>query len=61
MFRQFQAGVLPYQGGLMDQPSKIIEAFRIVENLEIELQKDMEKKWQKAPSKSNSASKNKKR
>lgn len=62
MFRHFQQGVLPFEGGLLDQPAKIIEVFRIVENLEIERQNDIAKRnqWQKIPSKSNSRLKNKK-
>lgn len=64
MFRLFQEGVLPYQGGLLDQPSKIVEAFRIIENLDIERQKDLidrKQKWQKVQSRSNLQSTNKKR
>lgn len=47
----------------MDQPAKITEIFRIIENLEAERQNDQErkKKWQKVPSKSNSRLTSKKR
>lgn len=63
MFRHFQRGVLPFNGGLLDQPAKIIEIFNLIENLDSERIKDLERKqkWQKTPSKSNSRSMNKKR
>jgi hypothetical protein len=62
MFRHFQRGVLPFKGGLFDQPAKIIEIFNLIENLDSERLKDLERKqkWQKTPSKSNSRSMNKK-
>lgn len=62
MFRLFQRGALPFEGGLFDQPSKIIEVFSLLEGLDIERAKDLERKqkWQTGQSKSNSRSTNKK-
>lgn len=62
MFRLFQRGVLPFEGGLFDQPSKIIEVFSLLENLDAERNRDLERKqkWQTTQSKSNSRSMNKK-
>ena len=62
MNRLFHDGTLPFEGGLLDQPSKIIEMFRIVDSLDAERQKDIDRKqkWQKTQSKSNSRLTNKK-
>ena len=30
MHNQFEKGIMPYPGGLMDQPNKIIEAFDVI-------------------------------
>jgi len=63
MFRHFRLGVLPFEGGLFDQPSKLIDCFNLLENLTLELQKDQTEKaqkWQKAQSRSNYPLKNKK-
>lgn len=56
MFRLFQRGILPFEGGLFDQPSKIIEVFSLLENLDAERNRDLERKqkWQTTQSKSNS-------
>lgn len=62
-FRHFRNGVLPYQGGLMDQPCKIVDIYNLVESLTNELandQKEKANKWQKAQSRSNSRSMSKK-
>jgi hypothetical protein len=64
MFSLFSQGVLPFDGGLLDQPAKIIDIFKMVENLQAEnLKKAKEKaeKWQKTKSRSNSPLMNKKR
>lgn len=31
LYRQFQKGILPYPGSLVDQPSKIMEAFNVID------------------------------
>jgi hypothetical protein len=64
MFSLFSQGVLPFEGGLLDQPAKIIDIFKMVENLQAEnLKKAKEKaeKWQKTKSRSSSPLMNKKR
>lgn len=63
LFRHFQNGALPFTGGLFEQPSKIIEAFRLIEYLDNERMADQarKQKWQTGQSKSNSRSMNKKR
>ena len=33
-FRQYQAGVLPFAGALMDQPAKVLDIFAVFESLE---------------------------
>jgi len=62
-FRHFQSGALPFSGGLFEQPAKIIEVFRLIENLENERLADQARsqKWQKGQSKLNSRSTSKKR
>lgn len=63
MFSLFSQGVLPFEGGLLDQPAKIVDIFKMVENLQAEnLKKAKEKaeKWQRTKSPSNSRSKSKK-
>jgi hypothetical protein len=56
--RQFELGVLPYEGGLYDQPSKLVEVFNQINSLRIEdeisRQKAQEKEWQKTRSRSKS-------
>jgi len=32
LFYQYEKGVLPFKGGLMDQPSKIIEVFQLIDD-----------------------------
>lgn len=64
MHRQWELGVLPFEGGLLDQPAKFVEAMRAVEALKLEHQKDVQekaKKWQTTKSQSNSTSKRKRR
>ena len=63
MHRLFQAGILPFTGGLSDQPAKIIEFFKIIDGLNSERQKDLERKqkWQKTQSRSNSQSMSRRR
>jgi hypothetical protein len=63
LFRHFQNGALPFSGGLFEQPSKIIEAFRVLEYLDNERLADQSRKqkWQKDQSKLSSRSMNKKR
>jgi hypothetical protein len=54
--RQFENGILPYKGGLYDQPAKLIEVFHQLNNLKIEDEisrsKREESKWQKTKLKS---------
>jgi hypothetical protein len=57
MFRFFKDGVLPFEGGIFEQPSKLIDVFSLFDSLIYEHQKDLEKeakKWQKGQSQSNS-------
>jgi hypothetical protein len=63
MFRHFQRGVLPFSGGLLDQPTRIIEFFKLIESLDNERNEDLQRKqkWQTGQSKSNSRSTSKKR
>lgn len=63
MFRFFNSGVLPFEGGLLNQPAKLIDVFSLFDALIHEHQKDLEKeakKWQKGQSQSNSRLMNKK-
>jgi hypothetical protein len=52
----FDKGVLPYTGGLLDQPSKIVEAINQIQALIIEDQnnraKEQARKWQTTNSRS---------
>jgi len=64
MFRFFKNGMLPFEGGLLNQPAKLIDVFSLFDNLLFEHQKDLEKeakKWQKGQSQSNSRSMSKMR
>lgn len=47
-FRQYDKGVLPYQGSLLDQPNKIIEAYNLIESLKIEYESELMEKQAKA-------------
>lgn len=54
MARHLENGLLPYSGGLMDQPSKLIELLNLINSLRLEdeidrLEKQTKeaKKWQK--------------
>jgi hypothetical protein len=58
MARQLENGLLPYSGGLMDQPSKLIDLLSLINSLRLEdeierLEKQTKeaKKWQKTKSK----------
>lgn len=48
IFRQYEKGILPFSGGLLDQPSKMIEALNLVETLKIEWDNERITKEQKA-------------
>lgn len=64
MHRQYELGVLPFEGGLLQQPAKLIDAMRMVEALKLEHQKDVQekaKKWQKTKSASSSQSRQSRR
>jgi hypothetical protein len=57
LHRLWEQGVLPYEGGVLDQSAKYIDAMNIVGHLKAEHQKDLEekaRKWQKTKSQSNS-------
>lgn len=32
LYRQYESGVLPYPGSLMEQPNKILEVFDVIEH-----------------------------
>lgn len=57
LHRQWEQGILPFEGGLLDQPAKFIEAMKLVDALKFEHQKDLEEKakkqWQTTKSASN--------
>jgi hypothetical protein len=62
--RLWEQGVLPYDGGLLDQPAKYVEAMRLIDGLKIEHQKDLEfkaEKWRTTRSQSNSRSNRRRR
>lgn len=52
LYYNYQRGVLPYEGTLMDQPSKIIDVFNtidaLIKNKQIEAHKEQEKKIKKS-------------
>ena len=35
-YRQFQAGMLPFEGALLDQPAKVLDIFNVFESIEAE-------------------------
>lgn len=45
--KSFSEGVMPFSGGILEQPSKFVELMELVHNLKIEHQKEMEKKLEK--------------
>lgn len=47
-FRHFERGVLPFNGGLLDQPAKTLEVFNLFESLKTEMEIDAIKKREKA-------------
>lgn len=63
--RHWKLGVLPFEGGLLQQPAKYIEAMHLIDALEAEHQNDVlekARKWQtKTKFQSNSRSKTSKR
>lgn len=64
MFSLFQSGMLPFEGGLLDQPSKTMDIFKIIATLNSELAKkakEKAEKWQKTQSRSSSPLRSKKR
>lgn len=44
IYRHFERGLLPFPGGLMDQPAKVLECFDLIENLMIEDRKNRQEK-----------------
>ena len=64
MFSLFSQGVLPFNGGLFEQPCKIIDLFSLISNLRYEKTREHEesqKKWQTTKSPLNFQSKNRRR
>ena len=47
-FRLLDKGILPFKGSLLDQPSKIMEAYSLIENLKIEYENDLRDKMLKS-------------
>lgn len=47
-FRHFERGILPYNGGLLDMPNKLIEFYNLVESLKLDYQKDLIDRQRKA-------------
>jgi hypothetical protein len=45
LYMKYREGIMPYSGGLAEQPAKIVEAFRLLDNL-VELQRLKEEKKQ---------------
>lgn len=43
MAGKFEAGIMPYDGGLFDQPAKLVEALDLCQNLKMKHQTDMMK------------------
>lgn len=39
LFSQYEKGILPYPGSLVDQPNKIIEVFGVLQSLNLEYEK----------------------
>jgi hypothetical protein len=48
LYRHYRNGILPFSGGLFDQPNKIIEALHLAESIAVQ---EEEKQWQKTKSK----------
>lgn len=44
LYAHFERGVMPYPGGLMDQPAKAIEIFRVIEAWKIEMKREAQAK-----------------
>jgi hypothetical protein len=53
-FRHFEKGALPFKGGLMEQPGKILDVFSLFESLKVEMELDRLKKIEKMNKKANS-------
>lgn len=55
IYGKFDKGLLPYKGGIMEQPAKFIEVMDLIESLTIKQQEEMSKKaqrkWQRTKSK----------
>ncbi len=47
-FRQYQNGLLPFKGSLLDQPNKVIEAYSFIETLKVEYENEVHAKQMKA-------------
>lgn len=63
LYNQSKNGIMPYSGGFLEQPSKVMDCFRLFDSLEAEYVKELQdkaKKWQKGQSRSNYPLKNKK-
>lgn len=54
-YRQYELGNLPFKGGVLEQPARIIELFNFIATIETERKKEqaeVAKRWQKTKSKS---------
>jgi hypothetical protein len=47
-FRHYSNGVLPFKGNLLDQPSKLVEAYGLIETFKIEYENDLRDRQIKA-------------
>ena len=46
-FRHVDKGLLPFKGSLLDQPSKLVEAYSLIENLKIEHESEVRERLAK--------------
>lgn len=44
MYRLFERGVLPFSGGVMDQPAKLIQVMAIIEGLDLKEKAEQQKR-----------------
>lgn len=52
LYTNYQKGILPYKGSLVEQPTKIIEIFQVLDQLKFESEEKMRKKREKENNKS---------
>jgi hypothetical protein len=56
LFRQYERGLLPFTGGIADQPNKAIELFNLIESLVIENRIEIQERMKKNVRNSNGLS-----